>query len=269
MEKENKQAKAKSNLLKLLPKAAHAVTFQNLPYSPSRDKRISDYHNSNNKLKAHVGRGFSGPMISKIPAETRRKLKNDQSIGNQEPTSPKVSCMGQIKHKHKKTFDKAKSFSLAKENNHNHNNNNKHALFSPRDQVKKQAVKLKRMFTGSKSAARKSFDQNDEKTPSSLPDRAPGLSQMKRFASGRDTFASFDWTAHQIAPEEIDHRNYSSDEEGKYSDQEQEVIIPFSAPIMLGNGVAGLQARKEINLWKRRTMNPPAPLQLNSVVSAN
>ncbi|KAG5246537.1 embryo defective family protein [Salix suchowensis] len=99
-----------------------------------------------------------------------------------------------------------------------------------------------------------------------LPEKTPSLSQMKRFASGRDTLAGFDWTAHQIAPVEFDHSDYYSDEEkvDRFEEEEhEEVIIPFSAPMMVGGGV-DLLPRKEINLWKKRTINPPSPLQLRS-----
>ncbi|XP_031265525.1 uncharacterized protein At1g76070-like [Pistacia vera] len=252
-----KHAKPKTNILKFLPKAS-AVTFQNLPFSPGREKR-SDIHI--NKLKAHAGKGFSGPIISIIPDEARRKSKNESFEENQEPTSPKVSCMGQIKkHKanHKMKMKHMKTASLPKDT--------KPVVSSPRE-VKKQASKFMRLFSGVKPA-RKS-DVSDDHVQK-LPDRAPALNQMKRFASGRDAFSDFDWTAHQIAPLDSDHRNYYSDEERGDSDQEEEedYIIPFSAPITVGGGVA-LQPKKEVNLWKRRTMNPPRPLQLNTMVRAN
>jgi hypothetical protein len=73
----------------------------------------------------------------------------------------------------------------------------------------------------------------------------------------------------QIAPMDRDHRNYYSDEErGESDEEEEEFMIPFSAPMMIGGGVP-LQPRKEINLWKRRTMAPPRPLQLNTTVKAS
>lgn len=72
----------------------------------------------------------------------------------------------------------------------------------------------------------------------------------------------------------IDQRDYYSDEDRRDSDCEfeyqEEPIIPFSAPITVGGGGGlALQPKKEINLWKRRTMNPPRPLRLNPMVSAN
>ncbi|KAJ6399663.1 hypothetical protein OIU77_020254 [Salix suchowensis] len=130
-------------------------------------------------------------------------------------------------------------------------------------QVKKHASKLMRLFAGSK-AGRGSNVSGGEKPK--LPEKTPSLSQMKRFASGRDTLAGFDWTAHQIAPVEFDHSDYYSDEEkvDRFEEEEhEEVIIPFSAPMMVGGGV-DLLPRKEINLWKKRTINPPSPLQLRS-----
>ncbi|KAA8528783.1 hypothetical protein F0562_036138 [Nyssa sinensis] len=239
-----KPAKSKSGLLKFLPRAASAVTFQNPPFSPNRD----------NKMKTHVGKGFSGPIISIIPAEARRKPKNS-SFATQEPTSPKVSCMGQIKlkHKHKKKIKKTKqAVSLPKD-------------FKPAPspvEAKKKPSTIRNIFSsakpGRKSDASADHD-HDHKPP--LPDRsaAPSLNQMKRFASGRDKFASFDWTA-QIAPvHDSDQRNYYSDEERGDSEgekEEEEIIIPFSAPILIGaSGLAEpISSRYK---GQRFRLNPP------------
>ncbi|GKU90166.1 hypothetical protein SLEP1_g4202 [Rubroshorea leprosula] len=233
-----KQGKRKSMILKFLPKVASAVTFQNPPFSPGRDKR------------------FSGPIVSIIPDEARRKTSNNESYETPEPTSPKISCMGQIKHK--KKICKSKREMAVREGLEL-----KKAASSPKEK-KKHSSAIRGMFTSSKPATKS--DENKK----SLSDKAPSLGQMKQFASSRVAFAEFDWKADQITQVEEDHhRNYYSDEEGgRGSDgEEEEVIIPFSAPIMVGGGVP-LQPRKEINLWKRRTMNPPRPLQLNSMVGA-
>ncbi|GFS36010.1 hypothetical protein Acr_00g0043370 [Actinidia rufa] len=89
-------------------------------------------------------------------------------------------------------------------------------------------------------------------------DLGPSLSQIKRFTSGRDSLAGFDWMA-QIAPAEGDQGNYYSDED---SDGEEEVIVPFSAPILVG---VDLEPKKEINLWNRRTVTQPRPLRVNTL----
>ncbi|XP_059636645.1 uncharacterized protein At1g76070 [Cornus florida] len=260
MAMDQKPPNSKSKLLKFLPKAASVVRFQN-PTNFS-----SPRSDNTHKLKTNCGRGFSGPIISMIPMEARRKSKNS-SFEAQEPTSPKISCMGQIKHKHKQR--------------HSNNNNNvkktKKIVSLPKDfktvssqpEVKKKlssSSTIRNIFGGVKSR-RKSDHSADHHKPPAVPDRAPGLSQMRRFASSRDTFANFDWTAPQVAPVDSDHRNYySSDEDRGESDgEEEEVVIPFSAPILVGGGGrVALEPRKEINLWKRRTMAKPRPLQVNT-----
>lgn len=263
-----KQAKSKNKILKFLPRAASAVSvsFQNVPpFSPGRDRR-SEIHL--NKLKNHAGRGFSGPIISMIPDEARRKPKNG-GFDSQEPTSPKVSCMGQIKHK-KKMIKKAKRTNApAPLPPQKVKAVTTTTTTSPPREIKKHASAIRRIFAGArKPAGRKSDASVDYKPALSDDHEAPCLSQMNRFASGRNSLADFDWMA-QIAPVDREHRNYYSDEErGESDEEEEEVMIPFSAPMMMGGGVA-LQPRKEINLWKRRTMAPPRPLELITVVGAS
>ncbi|KAK8964995.1 hypothetical protein KSP40_PGU017098 [Platanthera guangdongensis] len=77
-------------MLKYLQKAA-TFSLTNLQHSPrgvAADKRLT-------------ARGFSGPMTSIIPANTRPKKSNGVSGVVEEPASPKVTCIGQIKHKKK------------------------------------------------------------------------------------------------------------------------------------------------------------------------
>ncbi|XAR64225.1 hypothetical protein NMG60_11024484 [Bertholletia excelsa] len=225
MEKENKPTKLKNKILKLLPKLASSFSFHNAPFSPSsRDKR-PDFTASN--IRAHAGKGFSGPMVSLIPVEARGKPKNPSFVAH-EPTSPKVSCIGQINHKKK----------VRKEKEREKRKSDPKALNPDltRREPKKNAGRI--------SAANR---------PAGGP---PGLGQIKRFASGRERLTV------QIAPMESDHRNYISDEESDV--EEAEPIIPFSAPIAGGGGgVIALEPRKEINLWKRRTMAQPRPLRVN------
>lgn len=261
MEKEKQSKLLRNKIMRMLPKAAAAVTvtFQNPPFSPGR-------------VKPHGGgKGFfSGPMI---PNEARRKPK-DGGTETQEPTSPKISCMGQIKHKKKQIQSfKSKSVSVT---HTRHAVVNSSASSTPRDTtttttevVKKQGNRFQRMF-----GSRKLSNASASEFSASLGEegnnyRAPPVGEMRRFASGREAFASFDWKA-QVAPEEIEQRNCFSEAE----EEDDEVLIPFSAPIGGTAGAGGasnlrnLKPRKEINLWKRRTMAPPRPLQLNPVLTA-
>ena len=240
-EMEKQAAASPRMILKFLPKVVSAVNFH---------KRSETAH----KHKAIAGKGVN-PVRSLIPVEVRRQPKNESFATQEDPTSPKVSCIGQVKHKKKMNKATSKRVPwLPQETKPVSQNPHK---------IKKLASKLMRLFTGSK-AGRKSIVSGGDKP--ALPDKTPSLNQMKRFASGRDTLAGFDWTAHQIAPVESDSRDYYSDEErvDRLEEEEhEEVIIPFSAPIMVGGGI-DLLPRKEINLWKKRTINPPNPLQLRS-----
>ncbi|WJX36080.1 hypothetical protein P8452_23995 [Trifolium repens] len=236
-----KNLKLRNKILKILPKTI-TLTFQNHPFSPGRD-----HHHKSRQTRPHGGKGFSGPLVTKKPKEINR-------IDYEEPTSPKISCMGQIKHKKKKN-KKAKDI-----------------------EVKKRVTTFQKMLfhvgkPKSDQGRRKSdVSEVHDKKLYALEERATHVNQMKRFASGRGTFANFDWKAHvEPQPEEID--DYYSDEGRIHSDddedeEEEEFMIPFSAPILVGGGVGlglDLKPRKEINLWKRRTMAPPRPLQLDPV----
>ncbi|OIV96301.1 hypothetical protein TanjilG_09728 [Lupinus angustifolius] len=227
-----KQLKLKRKILNILPKVAAAVSFINPPFSPSR------YHKSKPDNTRH--KGFSAPITSMIPHQNRKKPNHDD-IDYQEPTSPKISCMGQIKHEKKRRMKKTKIKDI---------------------EVKKNVSTFKKMLfyaTKSKSGSSDKLDNEDV-----VVKRVTNMSQMKRFASGRDTFANFDWKDQMVA-EEIDCC-YKSDD---FFEEEKEIIIPFSAPILLSDsscrygdgGVIHLKPRKEINLWKRRTMAKPKPLQ--------
>lgn len=231
----DRHTKYHGKILKFLPKAA---TVMNLPFSPNKDKRYS---------------GAIVPMMIPHEARIRRRSKDDDdSINNREPTSPKISCMGQIKLKNKNK-NKTKSVTRSPRDHHAHR------------QVSSSSSGIKKLFSFNKPAGGRKSSASASSTPSggdqSLTDRAPALSQMRRFASGRDQrMASFDWTAAQVAPVDAEYRNEGGD-----------VIIPFSAPLGIlqhGNNEIDvpLQPRKEINLWKRRTMTPPRPLDLNTMM---
>ncbi|KAG6390616.1 hypothetical protein SASPL_148354 [Salvia splendens] len=210
---EKASSKSKSKILRLIPRAATAsFSFQN--------PRVRG--NSNN-LKSQLYRAFSCPMISMIPAEAREESKSSEI---QEPTSPKISCMGQIKPK-KKICRLQPEFGPV--------------IPSQPATLNKNPSVIKKIFNG----RRKSDDSINRGKPP-LPDRAPRLSHLMRFASSRDKFACHDWAG-------------GGGDWGSYSDVDDDVVFP-----MLGS-VADvvLEPRKEINLWKRRTVAQLKPLKLN------
>jgi hypothetical protein len=247
MEKE-KQSKLRNKFLKAI-----TVTFQNAPFSPGRDHKFRSDNNTN-KWGAKT-KGFSGPVVTMIPYEARTKPTET----TQEPTSPKISCMGQIKH-HKKKHIAKNNIPLP---------TRKDASTTPKDtEVKKS--KFQRIF--SQRSKSKFMERKSDGNSGGEGKNAPPMGDMRRFASSREAFSNFDWKA-VIEPEEIDQRDCFTDGE------EDEILIPFSAPILVGGGDAAntttssssnlkFKPRDEINLWKRRTMAPPRPLQLNPVLKA-
>lgn len=297
MEQQKAAAKPISKILKFLPRATSSVSFQNPPlYSPAKDKRSSEKPH-----KSNLGIGFSGPMVSMIPStDNHRKIKNDSTYALvYEPTSPRVSCMGQVKCKHyrKKLAAAGKlpptltkptnkvlrttSFTTVK-THYKENDQEKSAqvVVDPTVVKSKKKSGIRGLFRGSSvnAGGRKSDATNNKsKTDLNLDQKkAPCLSTMKRFSSGRDAFSNFDWTT-QVAPlDSAGHRNYFTDDERNGgSDGDDEIKIPSSAPIMertkgvcddfIRVGGVNLEPRKEINLWKRRTMAQPKPLQLQTV----
>ncbi|KAI3516971.1 hypothetical protein L1887_16164 [Cichorium endivia] len=294
MEHQKTASKTTSKILKFLPRAASSsVSFQNPPpYSPNKDKRSSEKTH-----KSNLGLGFSGPMVSIIPSDNRRKIKNDSTYTLvYEPTSPRVSCMGQVKCKHyrnklaaadgvankppstntkpTKKVSKMMSFTVVRTQNKEDDQERMKRV----DEVVKSKKKkgIRSIFGGgSNNSGRKSdVSNNSSKTACNLP-RAPSMGTMKRFSSGRDAFKNFDWTT-QVAPLNSAHRDYFTDDErdgGSDGEGDEEIKVPSSAPVMIRNkgicddfvrgGTIILEPRKEINLWKRRTMPQPTPLQLH------
>lgn len=251
--------KSKNKFLKLLPKAASVVNFQNSLNSPKKDKRCE---NNVTRFKSNLGKGYSsGPLYSMIPPEARRNSKNSNS-GAPEPTSPKISCMGTIKH-NRKLVTKNSVISFPPESNGSKTGAKQEKKTRPppiqkamsfsEGKVKKQSA-FRSIFGGGKQTGRNSDASADDSKPP-LPDRAPTLTQMRMFASGRDTFVNFDWTA-QIALVDSEKSKYFSDDDRGDSEEEEEDEV-FS-----GCRRSKMEPKKEINLWKRRSMAQPKPLQL-------
>ncbi|KAI3696045.1 hypothetical protein L1987_79054 [Smallanthus sonchifolius] len=269
MELQKTTGKSLLKILKFLPKATSSVTFQNPPiFSPAKDKRPSEKTH-----KSNLGIGFSGPVVSIVPSETRRKIKNDSKYKLvYEPTSPRVSCMGQVKCKHyRKLTGTGKLITNKPTNKFSRTTSYTPARTYITEEDQEKGIKIDPVVEKSKKksgilslfrcGSRRMPDatENMSKTALTIP-KAPCL---KRFSSGRDAFMSFDWTT-QVAP-------LAGETEG-----EEVAAIPSSAPVMVRNkgvcdkfvrvGGVKLEPRKEINLWKRRTMAQPQPLQVHAAI---
>ncbi|XP_020573764.1 uncharacterized protein At1g76070-like [Phalaenopsis equestris] len=182
-------------------------------------------------------KGFSGPIVSIIPKDARHKKRNSSGRGG-EPSSPKISCMGQIKKKKKKSS--ASEWKKERE------------IEKPRRRIFCFCFKglFRRKVRPGGEPYGKEVEEKMEKQrlPEVRSSAAPRLGQMRRYQSGRETLADFDWRKTMGEKEE--------------EEEEEDVFIPHSAPILVGGGAVALEPKKEVNLWRRRDMNPPLPLQI-------
>jgi len=204
---------------------------------------------------------FSGPIVSIVPPEARgggRRNKRSSGYVTPEPSSPKVSCIGQIKRSSSRRQKKVNPCGK----------NGGACPLPPRPPVSADGkpcrpprgslVKRLSFFRRSRSRSRSSRASSSPKDGlvgngmAAAPAPAPpvGLGHMKRFTSGRAAFQDFDWR-------EEERRSRDSDEEF-----EDDGFVAHSAPLVLGGGVVASEPRKEVNLWRRRPMAPPTPLEL-------
>ncbi|KFK44152.1 hypothetical protein AALP_AA1G221900 [Arabis alpina] len=220
----------------------HSVT----PFSPARDFR----HHHRTISTANRGYFFSSPMTPLVPmaARARRRIKNHGVLA--EPTSPKVSCIGQIKLA-KPKFPEKKNRAGGSKNLKKTSSTLSSFLVKEEDN-KGSLSKLKRFFSFStgknqliKSNSTALAAANEHSTAAVEAVAAPSLGKMKKFASSREAFGGFDWTVEM--------------------NREEAVMIPcsVSTPLSKSEGLSLCpKPKSEVNLWKRRTMDPPKPLQV-------
>jgi hypothetical protein len=213
----------KSNFLTFL---ANSTSFSN----PAPPMKHAQYHN----------KGFSGPILHLIPDEARRKEKTDTPFGTQEPTSPIVSCIGQIKKKAKKNkLPRAKSIKkrvpLKLERKPRSGNN---------------ISLVQRMFGRKPPIPRHRLEVSRSDNMLASTSKAPRIDHMKRFKSGRGSLRDFDWTEIKREIKGID------------SKEDDDLSVYYTAPLVFGGPP---EPRKEVNLWKRRTIGAPVPLKLDEL----
>jgi len=149
----------RNNFLKFLTKqpATLVVAFQNPTPSPCRSP---------------------ARMVSIIPREARRKRRGE-SFSTREPTSPKVSCMGQVQCKKKRKARKQKQAQT-------------------QTQAQKDSTKTVDSVGELKKIVlwiRKGSDEGQkQKVLEEKRVEAPSLNTMKKFASGRGSLYDFDVT---------------------------------------------------------------------------
>ncbi|KAL2348652.1 hypothetical protein Fmac_002652 [Flemingia macrophylla] len=142
----------KTNFFKFLSKQPVdlVVAFQNPTLSPCRSP---------------------ARVVSIIPKEARRKQR-DESFGMREPTSPKVSCMGQVQGKKKRKARKHKRAQAQAQKSQSVGEKKKIVIWIDKQKQKNKALEEKEV-------------------------EAPTLSTMKKFASGRGSLCDFHLTVEE------------------------------------------------------------------------
>ncbi|CAH9128048.1 unnamed protein product [Cuscuta epithymum] len=243
---------------KLLPKSVAMSSFpQSLRplFSPGGGHRHSnerteaaDHHHLTKMTTIHCKKGFSGPIVSIIPPDARRKPSTQQQRHG-EPTSPKVSCIGQIKRHKSKKKQEDKSSSSSGGDKEDFGRWSLTTIKQPFKEKPSSSYSLVRkhvLFHGRKS------DASADKPP------PMSLGQIKRFASGREISMLSEFTCptqQQLQAQASTGIVYCSDEEEE--DQETTTSPPTKPPLQRQE-----PRKKEINLWKRRIMAQPKPLHI-------
>ncbi|EEF31748.1 conserved hypothetical protein [Ricinus communis] len=217
-----KLQKSKSKISDLLPKAAGPVTFLSPPPSPAR---------------ANSWKGLSSPRVSLIPKEIRRKARI-LSFDAREPTSPKVSCMGKIKNR-KRNKNETKKW------------NNPTKLDMLVSSLSSSGAMILKIFKGKQEIEERDASDKSPTTIAERAVRASSSSQVKKFASGRGVLKDFDWKAHVAGAADAESNCPQDD---KNQDKERDVETRTEC--------ISVEPRKEVNLWKKRAISPPRPLQL-------
>ena len=167
-----KLSQMKNKFFKFLPKQPVAsMAFQNPTMSPSTSV-------STRGCRSHALK------VSIVPKEARRKHRSG-SFRSHEPTSPKVSCMGQVKCKKKSKAPKQKRVQETR---------TKKGDYVPCHEKKGKVLPW--IFKGGSGEEQKQSGKGfvlEEKAPETVK-LAPSLGAMKKFTSGRGSLCDFDVT---------------------------------------------------------------------------
>ncbi|KAJ9146914.1 hypothetical protein P3X46_029128 [Hevea brasiliensis] len=191
-----KQQKFIGKISSILPKAATPVTFLSPPPSP---------------VRTNAGKGFSSPRVSIIPKEVRRRARS-LSFDAREPTSPKVSCTGQVKKKQ----NKKKKMNPTK---------------IPKNMLCSCTGAIARIFRKKQQSGES--DVCNKRTP--MEDKVPSLVHLKQLASGRGGLQNFDMKARDVVGA-ADGENFCTTDK-KLQDKEK-VIAAASESIIMDEKIA-------------------------------
>ncbi|MED6111813.1 hypothetical protein PIB30_055734 [Stylosanthes scabra] len=177
-----KISKLKNKLFKFLPTqpVVASMTLQNPTMSP------------NNSVSKRGGSGSHHKHISKVSIvskEVRRKHRSVSFRSNNEPSSPEVSCIGQVQCKKKK-----KRMVLQQKRVVEENKDHVLPIQEKKGKVLLWIFKGQKQSGGGGSGNNKGFVLEEKAQEDSEVIAAPSLGAMKKFTSGRGSLCDFDFT---------------------------------------------------------------------------
>eukprot|EP01018_Ginkgo_biloba_P022985 Gb_36295 [translate_table: standard] len=214
------------------------------------------------KFKSNSQRNRCGSAISIIPKEARGKKK--ESFECEEPKSPKVTCIGQIKLKHRKGYRGITS--------------NQRVERGPRDQPKWEAKlslqALKRFFVGTKEGT---IPGSSDTICCSAPDtpvqephavvklfKSEGVHMDMAHEGSRREPEKYEKLYELKQSQNAGARPEGIDEEEAATQYSQSALIGDLKKIDPLPKPASMNGPSQINLWKRRSlMVPPKALDVN------
>ncbi|KAF9682146.1 hypothetical protein SADUNF_Sadunf05G0078400 [Salix dunnii] len=235
------RGKSKFSVFDCLPKAASPVTFQSPPASPRSPNR-----------------GLSGRVVSLVPQEARRK-------GSQGVISFLTGKKGKSKFSIFDCLPKAASpvtfqSPPASPRSPHRGLSGRVVSLVPQEARRKgrsgscdereEPSSPKVSCTGKKQGLQP--DTSRGRPPDA--DKGPSLGHMKRFPSSCSELKDFDWKAHDVSG----MPDYSSYDDKNGDKEEVFIVVEVDEDIPR-------EPKKQVNLWKRRSMTPPGPLQLEKL----
>ncbi|CAF1927140.1 unnamed protein product [Brassica oleracea var. botrytis] len=252
MEKASDNNNNSKKLSKMFQKALSIGHSAAPPFNPVRDFR---HHRTIST--ASRGYFFSSPMTPLLPtsARARRRTKSN-GVVVAEPTSPKVSCIGQIK------LAKSKCPEMKKRAPKNLETSSSSLV---KEEGKGNWSILKRLFSTGRNPLKKSSSTAsaaviEHPVVAVEAVAGPTLGNMKKFATSRESLGGFDWRVEMKRQEEESRPDH-------YTPDDEETTIPFSVsmPLTQREGLSLYPRQKsEVNLWERRTVDRPKPLQVKA-----
>ncbi|XP_042429014.1 uncharacterized protein At1g76070-like isoform X1 [Zingiber officinale] len=180
-------------------------------------------------------------IASIVPVEVRRKGKGGAGGEFEEPTSPKVTCMGQVKLRKMRCNSNEETKSLPPPAKPDADKRLKSKRTGDASLFLSRMFRRRRRKFPTESEEEKEIGRGDINPASAS---APALGTMRWYSSGRETLQDFDWR--KVA------------EQSGREEEDDGAMVAHSGPIKVGSdGAVAMNPKK-----RPPPPPPPIPLQL-------